>query len=77
MLISGPKVDVDNHEQDTTTNTASSTERKTNSLKNLAKRYLGRDIQMNGRDGHDSLEDAVAARDVVHYQVLDLNKAGL
>jgi DNA polymerase III epsilon subunit-like protein len=76
MLTSGPKVDVDNPEQDTT-NTASSTKRKTNSLKNLAKRYLSRDIQMNGKDGHDSLEDAVAARDVVHYQVLDLNKAGL
>jgi hypothetical protein len=32
---------------------------------------------MSGRDGHDSLEDAVAARDLVHYHILDLNKAGL
>jgi DNA polymerase III epsilon subunit-like protein len=38
-------------------------------LKTLAKKHLGRDIQMKGKLGHDSLEDAVAARDVVHWQV--------
>jgi RNA exonuclease 1 len=41
------------------------------SLKMLAKKYLDRDIQV-GKKGHDSLEDAVAARDVVHYNVLAL-----
>ena len=35
-------------------------------LKTLAKRFLDRDIQMSNRLGHDSLEDALAARDVVH-----------
>jgi RNA exonuclease 1 len=43
----------------------------TMSLKTLAKKYLGRDIQV-GKKGHDSLEDAVAARDIVHYNVLGL-----
>jgi RNA exonuclease 1 len=38
-------------------------------LKTLAKKHLGRDIQMKGKLGHDSLEDAIAARDVVHWQV--------
>jgi RNA exonuclease 1 len=38
-------------------------------LKTLSKKYLGRDIQMKGKVGHDSLEDAVAARDVVHWQI--------
>jgi RNA exonuclease 1 len=38
-------------------------------LKTLAKKLLGRDIQMKGKVGHDSLEDAVAARDVVHWQI--------
>ncbi|KAJ4307928.1 hypothetical protein N0V94_009561 [Neodidymelliopsis sp. IMI 364377] len=37
-----------------------------NSLKTLAKKYLNRDIQLNGKRGHDSLEDAIAARDLVH-----------
>jgi RNA exonuclease 1 len=44
------------------------------SLKALAKKYLNRDIQTSGRRGHDSLEDAVAARDVVHWNVLHLNR---
>ncbi|KAK7178053.1 RNA exonuclease [Paraphaeosphaeria sporulosa] len=44
------------------------------SLKALAKKHLGRDIQTNGRRCHDSLEDAVAARDVVHWNVPYLNK---
>lgn len=35
------------------------------SLKMLAKVKLGREIQV-GRDGHDSIEDALAARDLVH-----------
>jgi RNA exonuclease 1 len=42
------------------------------SLKALAKKYLNRDIQTSGRRGHDSLEDAIAARDIVHWNVLDL-----
>jgi DNA polymerase III epsilon subunit-like protein len=43
------------------------------SLKTLAKKYLDRDIQ-KGNKGHDSLEDAIAARDVVHYNVLCLGE---
>ncbi|XP_068216299.1 uncharacterized protein [Palaemon carinicauda] len=35
------------------------------SLKSLAKRHLGRDIQKGGSKGHDSLEDATAALDLV------------
>ncbi|KAH3999427.1 hypothetical protein HBI25_123240 [Parastagonospora nodorum] len=42
------------------------------SLKTLAKRNLGRDIQMKSKTGHDSLEDAIAARDLVHWNVLKL-----
>jgi len=41
-------------------------------LKTLAKKLLKRDIQMGGRLGHDSLEDAVAARDVVHFLISKL-----
>jgi len=41
-------------------------------LKTLAKKYLDRDIQTKGKQGHDSLEDAIAARDIVHWNVLDL-----
>ncbi|KAF2022797.1 hypothetical protein EK21DRAFT_82399 [Setomelanomma holmii] len=44
------------------------------SLKTLAKRYLDRDIQTKGKQGHDSLEDAVAARDLVHWNVLNLTR---
>ncbi|KAH8696187.1 ribonuclease H-like domain-containing protein [Talaromyces proteolyticus] len=36
------------------------------SLKTLSKVKLGRDIQ-TGRNGHDSVEDALAARDLVHF----------
>lgn len=36
------------------------------SLKALAKKYLNRDIQTSRRRGHDSLEDAIAARDIAH-----------
>ncbi|KAF7575366.1 RNA exonuclease [Pyrenophora tritici-repentis] len=39
------------------------------SLKMLLKRYLGREIQMQGNLGHDSMEDAIAARDLVHWMV--------
>jgi RNA exonuclease 1 len=43
------------------------------SLKTLAKVKLGRDIQV-GRNGHDSVEDALAARDLVHaYLTQHLN----
>lgn len=38
------------------------------SLKKLMKEYLGKDVQ-TGKKGHDSLEDAVAARDLVHWQI--------
>ncbi|KAK0710674.1 ribonuclease H-like domain-containing protein [Lasiosphaeris hirsuta] len=42
------------------------------SLKALIKRRCGRDIQTKGKNGHDSLEDAVAARDLVHFHVMAL-----
>jgi RNA exonuclease 1 len=40
------------------------------SLKTLAKQHLDRDIQMNGNQGHDSLEDAIASRDLIHWTIL-------
>lgn len=40
-------------------------------LKTLARVRVGRDIQM-GRGGHDSTEDALAARDVAHWNVLNM-----
>lgn len=40
------------------------------SLKTLAKERLGRDIQV-GKGGHDSVEDAIAARDIAHWNVLN------
>jgi hypothetical protein len=39
------------------------------SLKNLALKNLGREIQMGGERGHDSLEDAVATGDLVRVKV--------
>jgi RNA exonuclease 1 len=39
-------------------------------LKTLMKKYLGKDVQMQGNKGHDSLEDAVAARDLVHWMIM-------
>ncbi|KAH7082023.1 hypothetical protein FB567DRAFT_530457 [Paraphoma chrysanthemicola] len=46
------------------------------SLKTLTKLRLGRDIQTSGRKGHDSLEDAVAARDLVHWNIMNPNEVG-
>jgi RNA exonuclease 1 len=40
------------------------------SLKTLMKKYLDRDIQTQGNKGHDSFEDALAARDLVHWMVM-------
>jgi DNA polymerase III epsilon subunit-like protein len=39
-------------------------------LKTLLKKYLDTDIQTRGNQGHDSLEDATAARDLVHWMVM-------
>lgn len=40
------------------------------SLRTLADKRLGRKIQMGeGTTGHDSLEDAIAARDLVHWHI--------
>lgn len=47
-------------------------EKQSLSLKSLAKRKLGREIQMRGKQGHDSFEDAVASRDLVHQHVTAL-----
>jgi len=41
------------------------------SLKSLAKVRLGREIQIGGKKGHDSLEDAIAARDLAHWNVVN------
>ncbi|KAL7951205.1 ribonuclease H-like domain-containing protein [Trichoderma barbatum] len=41
------------------------------SLKALAKERLGRDIQNRGK-GHDSVEDSIAARDILHWNVCQL-----
>ncbi|PGH01444.1 hypothetical protein GX51_05251 [Blastomyces parvus] len=47
------------------------------SLKTLARERLGRDIQNAGNKGHDSLEDALAARDLVHWHIVNRGKVGL
>lgn len=42
------------------------------SLKTLAEKRLGRKIQMGeGKTGHDSLEDSIAARDLVHWHIMN------
>jgi hypothetical protein len=38
-------------------------------LKTIAFTKLGRDIQNAGKAGHDSFEDAMAARDLVHWHI--------
>lgn len=40
------------------------------SLKSLTKERAGREIQM-GKDGHDSVMDAIATRDIAHWNVLN------
>jgi len=40
-------------------------------LKSLLKKRLGRVIQNAGRAGHDSHEDAIAARDLAHWNVVN------
>jgi len=40
------------------------------SLKSLTLQRWGREIQKSGQRGHDSLEDAIAARDLAHWHVL-------
>jgi RNA exonuclease 1 len=39
-------------------------------LKTLLKKYLDTDVQTKGNQGHDSLEDATSARDLVHWMVM-------
>jgi RNA exonuclease 1 len=39
-------------------------------LKTMTLEKLGRKIQMGGNKGHDSLEDAIASRDLAHWNVL-------
>ena len=48
--------------------TFSDEEDKGLSLKALAKERLGREIQIKGK-GHDSLEDAIATRDLLHWHM--------
>ncbi|OJD13444.1 hypothetical protein AJ78_06097 [Emergomyces pasteurianus Ep9510] len=47
------------------------------SLKTLARERLGREIQNAGKKGHDSLEDALAARDLAHWHVVNSGMVGL
>lgn len=47
------------------------------SLKTLTRERLGRDIQNAGGKGHDSLEDALAARDLVHWHIVNGGMVGL
>ncbi|KKZ65666.1 hypothetical protein EMCG_08505 [[Emmonsia] crescens] len=47
------------------------------SLKTLTRERLGRDIQNAGKEGHDSLEDALAARDLVHWHIVNGGMIGL
>jgi RNA exonuclease 1 len=44
------------------------------SLKALAMKRLGRAIQV-GKKGHDSLEDALAARDLIHAHIMGLGRS--
>ncbi|KAL7923200.1 ribonuclease H-like domain-containing protein [Trichoderma austrokoningii] len=46
------------------------------SLKALAKERLGRDIQLS-HQGHDSVEDSIAARDILHWNILKLLEDGM
>ncbi|KAI8938684.1 hypothetical protein NX059_004551 [Plenodomus lindquistii] len=46
------------------------------SLKTLAKLRLCREIQTGGKKGHDSLEDALAARDLVHWSIMNPDEVG-
>lgn len=41
------------------------------SLKTLTRERLRREIQTAGRNGHDSLEDVIATRDLAHWNVLN------
>ncbi|KAK8001744.1 hypothetical protein PG991_013966 [Apiospora marii] len=45
------------------------------SLKKLAKDRLGRVIQAKGR-GHDSIEDSIATRDILHWHVARILQSG-
>jgi hypothetical protein len=42
------------------------------SLKTLTMARCGRDIQKAGKRGHDSLEDAIAARDLAHWNIVNV-----
>ncbi|KAK8110629.1 uncharacterized protein PG998_007086 [Apiospora kogelbergensis] len=44
------------------------------SLKKLTKERLGRTIQVSGK-GHDSIEDAIATRDILHWHVSQMLQA--
>lgn len=43
------------------------------SFKTLTKKYLKRDTHMNGRRCHDSLEDTIVTRDLVHLNIVCFN----
>lgn len=46
------------------------------SLKTLTRERLRREIQTAGRKGHDSLEDAIATRDLAHWNVNNILEGG-
>ncbi|KAM0269056.1 hypothetical protein ACHAQH_009834 [Verticillium albo-atrum] len=68
----GPSADVEETDEKQEKKQLSSQRGKL-TLKSLAQERLGRQIQMDRR-GHDSLEDAMAARDIVHWHVMRLIK---
>ncbi|KXX74080.1 RNA exonuclease 3 [Madurella mycetomatis] len=67
------ETDAENHKQQQPTNEKDRKEGKQDkqglSLKALAMRKLGRQIQTKGRKGHDSLEDAVTSRDLIYRHI--------
>ncbi|KAM0327157.1 hypothetical protein ACHAQA_006288 [Verticillium albo-atrum] len=70
----GPSTDAETAEKDEKEEKKQqSSQRGKLSLKGLAQERLNRKIQM-GRRGHDSLEDALATRDIVHWHVQRLMK---
>ncbi|KAK4443030.1 hypothetical protein QBC34DRAFT_362712 [Podospora aff. communis PSN243] len=45
------------------------------SLKALTHKHLGRDIQTGGKAGHDSFEDSLASRDLLHHWITNYHLA--
>jgi RNA exonuclease 1 len=72
FAVSG--IEMANNDTTTTTQKGKKSTPGRLSLKTLAKERLGRSIQMAGNKGHDSLEDAIAARDLVHWTITHVDR---